>query len=78
MTPNTRQTLREAARALGTPLFVYFEQEMVDRARHLKEVFGDLFSISFAVKCNPNIEILKCQGASMGCSCSSGTGALNR
>jgi diaminopimelate decarboxylase len=59
MTPENRQALRDAASTFGTPLFVYNEAQIVDRARYLRSVFGDLFSVSFAVKCNPNIELLK-------------------
>lgn len=49
--------LKDAAELFGTPCYVFLGSEIERRARHLRNVFGR-FSLSFAVKCNPNPAIL--------------------
>lgn len=51
--------LNTAAQRFGTPLYVYDVDEILGRYHALKETFGTRFGISFAVKSNPNIALLK-------------------
>lgn len=52
-------TLARLADDFGTPLYVYDCEEMVRRFADLRALFGRHFGVSYAVKANPNIELLK-------------------
>ena len=47
------------AERYGTPLYVYDVTEMTDRFRLLKKLLGGHFGVSYAVKANPNIALLR-------------------
>jgi diaminopimelate decarboxylase len=51
--------LREAADRIGTPCFAYFTDEVQTRIDLLGTQFANRFELSFAVKSNPNPEVLK-------------------
>lgn len=51
--------LQTVAAEVGTPSYVYDMGIVRDRISSLKSLFGTHFDISFAVKCNPNIELLR-------------------
>jgi len=51
--------LLEAAERFGTPAYVYDMDEIGRRARTLKEAFGGRLAISYAVKANPNLALLR-------------------
>lgn len=51
--------LAQAAREFGTPLYVYDLDVVQGRLARLKRLFGEHFVVSFAVKSNPNVELLK-------------------
>lgn len=46
--------LERAAAEFGTPCYVYFMPQIRKRGRHLREAFAQQFTISFAIKSNPN------------------------
>jgi diaminopimelate decarboxylase len=50
--------LRHAADAIGTPCYVYFLEMIEERIAELRRAFQDRFSLSFAVKSNPNPALL--------------------
>ncbi|MDR2858207.1 MAG: alanine racemase [Novosphingobium sp.] len=54
-----RGQLLAAARQFGTPLYVYDIDAIRARLALLRETFGSQFGISFAVKSNPNVALLK-------------------
>jgi diaminopimelate decarboxylase len=54
-----RAILGRIARDFGTPCFVYFVDEVRERVEQLRSFFGDRFLISYAVKCNPNLGLLR-------------------
>ncbi len=43
----------------GTPIYVYVESEIRERAQRFKKTFGPEIGFQFAVKCNSNLEILR-------------------
>lgn len=51
--------LDAAAKQFGTPCYVYDLMAIERRVHHLRRAFGGRFSISFAVKCNPNRALLE-------------------
>jgi len=51
--------LQQIAREHGTPCYVYFFDEVLARIKLLRESFGGRFTISYAVKSNPNLELLR-------------------
>jgi diaminopimelate decarboxylase len=51
--------LDAAAKQFGTPCYVYDLMAIERRIHHLRRAFGGRFSISFAVKCNPNRALLE-------------------
>jgi diaminopimelate decarboxylase len=53
------ETLRRCARQFGTPSYVYFMADSHARVEELKRVFGNRFEVSFAVKSNPNLGVLR-------------------
>src|ERR1700758_303079 len=55
----TREELLAAAKAFGTPLYVYDLDAIRARLARLREAFGSQFGVSFAVKSNPNVALLK-------------------
>ena len=54
----TSANLLDAVRQFGTPLYVYDLDLVRERIDFLKDLFGQRFGISFAVKANPNIALL--------------------
>lgn len=54
-----RDLLLSAAERFGTPCYVYFLDRIVDRAQAIHEAFGGRFEISYAMKANPNPELLQ-------------------
>lgn len=59
MDDRTREVLHSAARALGTPSYLYFGQRVLDTITALENRLGHIFSISYAIKCNPNVALLR-------------------
>lgn len=55
----TREDLLAAAAALGTPLYVYDLDAVRARLARLREAFGSQFGVSFAIKSNPNLALLR-------------------
>jgi diaminopimelate decarboxylase len=55
----TREDLLAAAAALGTPLYVYDVDAVRVRLARLREAFGSQFGVSFAIKSNPNLALLR-------------------
>ena len=55
----TKDTLADIGLTHGTPAYVYFIDPILDRFRLLDEAFQGRFSVSYAVKCNPNHELLR-------------------
>jgi len=58
-TATIQQTLAEAAERFGTPAYVYFLDDIRERAALINRVFGNRFGISYAVKANPNRALLR-------------------
>jgi diaminopimelate decarboxylase len=59
MTPERRRLLDRIAHTVGTPCYVYFAEAMRRRFDVLAGVFGGRLGISYAVKSNPNGDLLK-------------------
>ena len=59
MIEERRKILSRAAREFDTPLYVYFMDDILARFAELGRLFGDRFGVSYAVKANPNTEILR-------------------
>lgn len=55
----SREALAEVARDFGTPCYVYFMDEVRASVERLRSAFGQRFRISYAVKCNPNLLLLR-------------------
>ncbi len=55
----TRAVLHRAARQFGTPSYVYFLDAIRDRFDAVRNAFDGRFEISFAVKANPNAELMR-------------------
>ena len=51
--------LEEVAHRHGTPCYVYFADEIDQRLQALRAAFDGRFAVSFAVKSNPNSELLR-------------------
>jgi len=51
--------LMRAASATGTPVYVYRPEGVVSRIEALRRLFGGGVSVSFAVKANPNLGLLR-------------------
>lgn len=60
MIPSEAQaaSMRRVAEA-GTPAYVYFLDELISRTRLLDQALGGAFSLSYAVKANPNEAVLR-------------------
>lgn len=54
-----RETLLAAAERFGTPLYVYDMDLVRERLARLRAAFGSLFGVSYAVKANPNLALLR-------------------
>ena len=54
----TREELLAAAGRFGTPLYVYDLDLARARLARLRDAFGSLFGVSFAVKANPNVALI--------------------
>ena len=59
MNEERRHILEQAAREFETPLYVYFLDNILARFSELDRVFDGRFGASYAVKANPNTEILR-------------------
>jgi len=59
MDDETRKILLDIARNQGTPCFIYFIDTVRRRFDKLSGAFGSRFAISYAVKANPNVSVLK-------------------
>lgn len=57
--PMMSAACKEVAKEFGTPSYIYFVDHLVDRVRSLRQAYGRSATISYAVKANPNREILK-------------------
>jgi diaminopimelate decarboxylase len=55
----TREELLVAAGRFGTPLYVYDLDAIRARLERLRAAFGSHFGVSFAVKSNPNVALLR-------------------
>jgi len=53
------EILRAAAKRYTTPVYVYFLEDIVSRIAELNRIFGGRLDISFAVKANPNADLLR-------------------
>jgi len=51
--------LASAAERFGTPAYVYVADDIAERIGELRQAFGRWFSLSFAVKSNPNPALLE-------------------
>jgi diaminopimelate decarboxylase len=54
-----RETLLAAAARMGTPLYLYDFDAVRARLASLRDAFGSQFGVSFAIKANPNVSLLK-------------------
>src|SRR5205809_2631527 len=54
-----REVLCSAAKRYATPLYVYIFEDIENRIAELNRLFGGRFDLSYAVKANPNIAILR-------------------
>lgn len=55
---DVRNILSDVATAFGTPCFAYFSSIILRQVESLRAAFGKRLLICFAVKANPNVEIL--------------------
>lgn len=53
-----RRVLAEAAKLYGTPCFVYFRSQILDRLKQIEAAFGDRLNVSYAMKANPHSAML--------------------
>lgn len=59
MDPTTRDRLLETAQRFGTPLYVYDGDLVLERCRRLNLAFDRQFRLSYAVKSNPNVDLIR-------------------
>lgn len=59
MDPSRDRVLLELAGARGTPCYVVFLADVRARVTALRTAFADRFAVSYAVKANPNAELLR-------------------
>lgn len=59
MDRSTREALLSVAINCGTPCYVYFGERVLDTITVLEKSLGHLFTISYAIKCNPNVALLR-------------------
>ncbi len=55
----TRDVLTRVARTAGTPCYVYFLDGILERIAAVRDAFGGRFELSYAMKANPNRELLR-------------------
>lgn len=55
----TRDVLMRVARLVGTPCYVYFLDGILERIVAVRDAFSGRFDLSYAVKANPNRELLR-------------------
>jgi diaminopimelate decarboxylase len=55
----TSHRLRTIAERYGTPAFVYFAEPMRQRAVRVSEAMRGRLAVSYAMKCNPNLGLLR-------------------
>lgn len=55
----TRDVLMRVARMAGTPCYVYVLDGILERIAAVRDAFGGRFDLSYAVKANPNRELLR-------------------
>jgi diaminopimelate decarboxylase len=60
------EILAEAAERFGTPSYVYFLDDILKRAALINRVFAGNLEISYAVKANPNVALLRGISAAIG------------
>lgn len=53
------ELLLEAADRVGTPVFVYDAGEVTGRLHRLRDLFGRRFGVSYAIKANPNLALMR-------------------
>src|SRR6516164_7647997 len=51
--------LAQVAARFGTPVYVYDADAVSQRFRLLKRLLGEYFGVSYAVKANPNVELMR-------------------
>lgn len=54
-----RSALEQAALKYGTPCYVYFLDQIIDKVTAIKRIFGGRFEISYAMKANPHAVVLR-------------------
>lgn len=54
-----KSILQDVGSQFGTPSYVYFLDGIQQRFASVRSTFQGRFGISFAVKCNPNLELLR-------------------
>ncbi len=59
MDERTRDILESVGGRVSTPCFVYLVDDVRDRIRALDQAFGGHFTVSYAVKANPNLGLLR-------------------
>jgi len=52
-------TLADIAERFGTPCYVYFMDDIAARCEAIRQAFARRFRISYAVKANPNVSLLR-------------------
>jgi diaminopimelate decarboxylase len=65
MTPATASALAHLASRFGTPSYVYFVEPMRKRVEWLRAAFGERFAVSYAIKSNPNVALLRALAGSI-------------
>jgi len=54
-----KEALAEIAGLHSTPCFVYFMDQVADRIASIRQAFDGLFGVSYAMKCNPHVAVLR-------------------
>ena len=78
MTPATASALAHLASRFGTPSYVYFVEPMRQRVARLRAAFGARFAVSYAVKSNPNVALLRALAGSVEYVDASSAGEITR
>lgn len=65
--PFVSSILQAAVDDYGSPVYVYLVDEMHERCALLRRLFGDRLSLSYAVKANPNIDLIRSLLPSLDC-----------
>lgn len=53
------QEYEDCAERFGTPFYLYDSDALTQQAEYVRETFGNLASVYFAVKANPNLKLLE-------------------